>query len=185
MVNGSPTASSRRYRPRSRRSCWKGSRAASENNTHTSVTSTNGLKASGPDELWTRSNAAITMPTAMNTIGAVRSARSSRVDNSPQANRADIATTMRVTSMVDSPSLAEAAQAIPLFGSVWALQSLLVLRRTYDGEDFAVGRGQHGQGPVVAQAPQRFELGGVGGPQLHRLHGYQVTLAGPAGTGSG
>ena len=46
-----------------------GSLAASENSTHTRVTSTSGVTASGPDVPWTSENPARAAPTAMKTIG--------------------------------------------------------------------------------------------------------------------
>src|SRR6478609_2199269 len=72
-------------------------RAASEKSTHTRVTSTSGLKFSGADEMSIRPSAAKIAPTATKTIGAVRSARSSRAEIRPHAKIVAATTTTAVT----------------------------------------------------------------------------------------
>jgi hypothetical protein len=86
-VRGRPMASSRRTPPRSRRRSWTRTRAASENSTHTSVISTSGLSASGAEEGWTQPHPASAAPTPVKTMGAVRSARSSRAETTPGEDR--------------------------------------------------------------------------------------------------
>jgi hypothetical protein len=97
-VSGSPTASSRTIRPRSRRISPNGTPAASENSTHTNVTSTSGLSVSLAAGAAMRPVTASIPPMATKTIGAVRSSRSSRPDRTPQRYSAPLISKIAVVS---------------------------------------------------------------------------------------
>ena len=104
IVRGRPKPSSRTQRPRSYRSSETRMRAASEKRTHTRVTSTSGLRFSGADGVSIVPSAARTTPTATKTIGAVRSARSSRAETIPHTKTAAAITATAETSMPASVS---------------------------------------------------------------------------------
>jgi hypothetical protein len=99
IVRGRPKPSSRIQRPRSCRRSDTRMRAASENRTHTRVTSTSGLRLSGADGASIVPSAARATPTATKTIGAVRSARSSRAETIPHTKTAAAITVTAATSM--------------------------------------------------------------------------------------
>jgi hypothetical protein len=113
-VSGRPMASSRRIPPRSRRRSWTRTRAASENSTQTSVISISGFSVSGAEEGCTRSSATSAAPIAVNTMGAVRSARSNLAETAPHRKIA-AATTMSADSCTNATSW-PAADPPPLTG---------------------------------------------------------------------
>ena len=98
-VRGSPMPSSRAYRPTSCRSS-RTAAARHRNSTQTKVTSTSGVRAADSSGPSTRPTHASRAPTMMKTIGAVRSARASRLETSPQPK------SVAVTSMIPVLSIA-------------------------------------------------------------------------------
>jgi hypothetical protein len=105
MVSGRPIPSNRTYRPRSCRRSGTRTREASQKSTQTRVSSTSGLRLSGAVDESTRPSAARITPTTTKTMGAVRSARSSRAATIPHTKIAAVTTSTAVVTCTPPPLL--------------------------------------------------------------------------------